>query len=157
MFNLPFASQCDNSPLGTGLINLCLNIGSEVDSAHDAVAELFVEDRLEGIAVVLYNLVETVNEGLCGRHRPCLASVGEAQQLLRQDFAGNIEGSAQFVNVLGRSCCLSVEERSNCNFGAAGELGELLKSHGLGCLGLEKELAVGGQTALVGSLESMLV
>jgi hypothetical protein len=52
---------------------------------------------------------------------------------------------------------LSIEERSNCYLGAASKLSELLKSHGLGCLGLEKKLAVGGQTALVGSLESMLV
>lgn len=157
MSNLPFASQRDNSPLGASLIYLCLNLGSKIDSTHNTVAKLLIEDRLEGIAVVLYNLVETVDEGLCGWHGSRLATVGEAQQLLRQDFAGNIEGSAKLVNVLGRSCCLSVEERSNCYLGSASKLSELLKSHRLGCLGFKKKLAVGGQTALVGSLESLLV
>lgn len=157
MLSLPFASQRDNSPLSTGLIYLCVHPGSEVDSAHDAITKLLIEDRLEGVAVGLYNLVETVNEGLCGWHGPCLTPEWVSLQLLRKGFAGNIEGSAELVNVLGRGCCLSVEERSNCNFGAAGDLGKLLKSHTLCCLGLEKKLAVGGQMALVGNLESMLI
>lgn len=75
---IPFALHCDHNPRRSVLIDFFVDLGVEADGAHDSVTELLVHDSLVGVAVVLHDLVEPVDEWLDRRHGSRPAPVGEA-------------------------------------------------------------------------------
>merc|ERR1712098_961078 len=87
----PFASHLNVDPCDAILVDLLLDVSRECNGAHDPVAKLLIEYRLVGIAIVLHNLVETVDQRLFGRHLDTLATVWEARQLRRQSCMINLE------------------------------------------------------------------
>lgn len=120
------------------LINLLLHLGAESNGAHDAIAKLLVQDGLVGIAVVLDDLVQAVDERLGGGHGPGVAAVRKGQQLGRQGLLGQVQQGGELLDVLGGGAGLAVEDGRHGDLAAAEELGNLGEGEvGLG-LGLEE-------------------
>jgi hypothetical protein len=84
--NIPLSSQGDNGPVVSLLVNLLLNLGAEGDGAHDSIAKLLVQHGLVGIAVVLHDLVQSVDERLDRWHGTSTATVWEAEELLLEEL-----------------------------------------------------------------------
>jgi hypothetical protein len=62
-----FAVKCDDAAVAALGIVALLKLELEVDGADDAVAEILVNERLEGRGIDLDHLVETIHGGV-GRH-----------------------------------------------------------------------------------------
>ena len=86
--NVPSSTQSDNSECGTSLINLGIDFGREIDTAHNAVAQLLVEYCLVRIAVILHDFVEAVHERVGRRHGSCSTTIREAHHLAGENLSG---------------------------------------------------------------------
>ena len=142
--NSPLAPPGNDDPGIPLLINLLLNLGAEADSAHDAVAKLLVQDSLVGVAVVLDDLVQAVDQRLDGGHGPRAATVGDGHQLGRKDLLGDVEERRELLDILGRGLGLSVEDGGDGDLAAVqqvGDLGEAQAGLGLGVEELDDVLA----------------
>jgi hypothetical protein len=58
-----FPVQCHHDPVA-GRVGYAFDIEAEADGAHDAVAELFVDEFLDGRSVELEYLLEPVDRGV---------------------------------------------------------------------------------------------
>lgn len=129
----------------TVLVDLLVHLGRERNCAHDAVAKLLVYDALEGVAVVLDDLVEAVDQGLDGRHGPSPAPVREAAHRRLEDLLAHSQDLRQLHDILAGRLRLAVEQRGDGNLAASELIGDLLERQLVGSLGIEESLRVGGQ------------
>ena len=154
---VPLPLHCDDDPGGTGLVDLLVDLCREADGAHDSVAELLVQDGLVRIAVVLDNLVQTVDEGFDGGHGPCAPTVRETLcQLGGQALGGDIQQLGEPLDVLGRGGGLAVEQSSAGDFATAEVGGDALEAEALGRFGVEEHGRVRGQSLGHGGLEHLI-
>lgn len=144
----PLAPQRNHSPRSTVLINLLVDFCRKANSAHDAIAKLLIHNRLVGVAIVLHNFVQTVNERLHGGHGSCAATVGEPRQLGRQLLGGEVEDFAELGNVRLGGLGLAVKESGDGDFLAAEVLCDFGKGQVGLCLGVEE---LTGSLVLAGS------
>ena len=100
-FDIPFSPKGDDHPGGASLVNFFVNSGVEADGAHDTVAKLLVHDGLESVAIVLDNLIQTVDQGLDWRHGACPPAVRKSHHLRSNGFLGNTEQFGQLVDIFG--------------------------------------------------------
>jgi riboflavin biosynthesis pyrimidine reductase len=75
-----FAVQCDHHAV-TGRVRAPLHGDTEVDRAHDAIAELFVDQFLEGRPVPLEHLVQPVDRRLKSEQDGDIVVHGSAQSV----------------------------------------------------------------------------
>lgn len=146
-YDIPLSLEGDDHPRGASLVDFFVNGSVEADGAHDSVAKLLVHDSLEGIAIVLDDFVQTVDQGLNWRHGACPAAVRESHHLLGNGFFRNTEQLGQLVDILGRSLDLPVEQAGNGNFTPPQMLGNGLEGQALVCLGLKERLGVSREAA----------
>lgn len=99
--DLPFSTKSDNSPVITILISLLLNLGRKRDSTHNPIPKLFIENRLVSIAVVLHNLIQSVDKGFLGRHFDGATTIGEAVELFLQRLLGDEKQIGQLFDIFG--------------------------------------------------------
>lgn len=123
--NLPLAPPGDDHPGIALLVNLLLDLGAEADGAHDAVAELLVQDGLVCVAVVLDDLVQAVDERLDGGHGPGAAAVGDGHELGGEDLLGDVEERRELLDVLGGGLGLAVEQGGDGDLAAVQQVGDL--------------------------------
>lgn len=128
-YTVPFAPQGDLCPLAL-LVGLLLHRRREANSAHDAIAELLVQDRLVRIAVILYNLEQAIHQRIFRGHIQSSSSVGESSEVCLELFSGDIQYFGKLLDVLRRGHGLSVEQSSDC----------YLLTSDLLCNGLEGEV-----------------
>lgn len=125
--NSPLAPEGDLDPVAL-LIRLLLNVRAEGNGTHDTVTKLLVQHSLVGIAVVLDDLVEAVDQGLLRGHLHLVASVRVARHLgsLQCRFV-DFEAFGEVLDVFWRGLSLSVEQGSNCYLIAAQCFGDSLE------------------------------
>lgn len=116
--DLPFPFEGNDNPRGASLVDLLFDLGGEADGTHDAVTELLVEDGLVGVAVVLDNLVEPVDERFYGRHGSGAAPIGEGSQLRSNFLPGQFQELGQAIDIFRRCGRLAVEQGSTGNLTA---------------------------------------
>lgn len=83
--NSPLSPQRNNCPVIALLIRLLLNLCAEGNRTHNAIPKLLIQYRLVRISIILHNLIQPVDQRLDWRHGSRTSSVGETEQLLRQD------------------------------------------------------------------------
>lgn len=98
---LPFPTKSDNSPVITILISLLFNLGRKRDCTHNPIPKLLIENRLVGIAIVLHDLIESVDKGFLGRHLDRAATIGEAVELFLQRLLGDEKQIGQLFDIFG--------------------------------------------------------
>lgn len=135
---LPFTTKSDNSPVVTVLISLLLNLCRKRDSTHNPISELLVENRLVGIAIVLHDLIQSVDKGLLGRHLDRATAIGEAVELFLQGLLGDVKQIGQLLNVFARRLGLAVEYGSCSYFIATDMLADFLEAQLASCFGFEE-------------------
>jgi hypothetical protein len=143
--NSPFPPQCNHSPLPL-IINLLLNLGAEANGAHDTVTKLLIQHRLEGVAVVLDNLKESVDEWFLWWHVQSPPPIGPRGQLLSEGGLVDGEEGGEGLDVLGGSLGLAIEEGGYGDFVAPDFLADGLEGEVLFSLCLE-ESGRGGRKA----------
>lgn len=148
----PLAPEGDDSPV-TLLIGFLLDLGAERDGAHDAITELFVQNGLVGIAVVLDNLEEPVNQWLLWWHLQLPATVWVSRELLLKGGLVDFEDVGKILDVFGRGLGLAIEKGGNCDFLPAKGLGNGLKGKVLLLLGLEQDWGGGWKAWSDGGLQ----
>lgn len=153
--HLPLAPPRDDDPLRPVRVDLLLDVGREADGAHDAVAELLVQDGLVRVPVVLDDLVQAVDERLDGGHGPGPAPVRDGHELRGQRLPGEAQQAGQLVDVRRRGLRLPVEERRDGDLAAAEVPGDLLEGEVLFGLGGE-ELFPGAVGDVVSSCQPFL-
>ena len=125
------------------MVYLLLNLRGEGNGTHDAVAELLVYDALEGVPVVLDDLIQAVDQGLHGRHGAGAAPVGEASHGGVEALPGHAQDRRELRDVRVRRLRLAVEQRGDRDLAASQLVGDLLECELLGRLGVEERLRVG--------------
>lgn len=98
------------------LINLLLDLRAETDGAHDTIAEFLVQDSLISIAIVLNNLIQSVDQRLDRWHWSRAAAIWEAQKLCLEDLVVCAKDLAQLLDIFWRCLCLTVEEGGDGDF-----------------------------------------
>lgn len=143
----PLPPQRNNRPIIPLLIHLLLDLRTEGDGRHDAVAKLLVQHGLVGVAVVLHDLVQSVDQRLDRRHGPRAPAVRETQQLGAERGLGDVEDAGERADVCCRGLRLPVEERGHGHLGAPQLFGDAGEGEGLGSFGVEEGLG-GGREAV---------
>lgn len=82
--NIPFPSHSNDNPTIPVLVFLFVNLGGKCNGTHDSIPELLIQDGLVGIPIILYNLIESVDQRFLGRHLHDMPPGRIARQLLRQ-------------------------------------------------------------------------
>lgn len=150
---LPFSTKSNNSPVITILINLLLNLRRERDSTHNPISKFLIENRFVGITIILHNLIQSVDEGLLGRHFDGVTAIGEAAEVILQSLLGDEKQIGQLFDVFGRCLGLSVEYGSCGYFIATEVLANFLEAQLVGCLGFEENCGYGGEIGVLCGLD----
>ena len=141
--NIPFASKCDNGPSIALLIDLLLNLCAKRNRAHNPVAKLLVQYRLERVSIVLHNLVKSVDQRIFWRHWTSRSSVRVNTERLGQVLLGDVESGGEDLYILRGSGGLPIEESRNGDLGTVELLCKVLESEVVLGFGLEEELGGG--------------
>lgn len=143
---IPFASQGNDSPSVSILICLLLHLCREADRAHDSVPEFFIEDSFVRIAVILYNLIQTINQRLSRRHVHDLSPEWVACQLFLELPMVNPQNGRELLDIFRSSLRLTVKDTRNSDFVTTKLLADLLKGETLGGFGFEQSIGLYGET-----------
>ena len=135
--HLPLAAQSDDSPI-TLLISLLLDLGAERDGAHDTITKLFVQDGLVGVAIVLYNLEQSVYQRLFWWHLHLATTVWESRQLDLETFLWHFKKLGKLFDVLRRGLSLAIEQSGYGDLRSTEVLGNGLEGEVLLGFGFEK-------------------
>lgn len=119
--DIPFSTKSDNSPVITIFISLLLNLGRKRDSTHNPISKLLIENRLVSIAIVLHNLIQSVDKGFLGWHFDGPTTIGEAVELFLQRLLGDEKQIGQLFDIFRWRFGLAVEYGS-CGYFIATEV-----------------------------------
>ena len=143
--DIPFASQSDDSPIIAVFIRLFFDLGREGNSTHNPISKFLIQYGLVCVSVVLYNLVETVNQWLLGRHIHDLTTKWIACQLLAESNLIHAQDIAELFHIFGGCLGLAVEDSCDSYFVAAKLLCYVFKGEVLGCFCFEKSWGLNGE------------
>lgn len=144
--NVPFTPQSDDGPIVPILVRFLLHLGRERDGAHDAIAELLVQDSLVGVSVVLDDLEQAVDQRFLGRHVDGSAPIRESLELLLQRALLDAEDGSQLLDIFRGWLGLAIKDGSDGDFIAAYFFGDGLEGQVLLRLGFEEGWRGGWKT-----------
>ena len=150
--DIPFASQGDNSPIVPIFVRLFLNLGGERNSAHNSISKLLIQYGLVCVSVVLYNLVEAVDQGLPGRHVHDLSTERVSCQLRAELNLIHAQDIGELLHIFGCRLGLTVEDCCNSYFITAKLLCYVFKCEVLGCFRFEEGRGLNRQAVTQGGL-----
>lgn len=145
--NLPFTPEGDDGPVVPILVRLLLHLGRERNGAHDAIAELLVQDSLVGVSVILDDLEQAVDQWFLGRHVDGPTPIRETLELLLQRALLDAEDGSQLLDIFRGWFGLAIKDGGDGDFIAAYFFGDGLEGQVLLRLGFE-ESWIGGWKAV---------
>lgn len=96
---MPFSSDVDVNPLNSVFVGFFLDLGGESNCAHDPISKLLIDNSLVSIAIVLNDLIQSVDQRLLGWHLDALSTVGESSQLRRESCFVDTEVRRQLLDI----------------------------------------------------------
>ena len=117
--DIPFAPQRNDSPIVPILIRLFLDLCRERNSAHDAIPKLLIQNSLVCVSIILYNLIEAVDQRFLGRHVHDLTTERVACQLFAERALVHPQDVGKLFGIFRRRLGLSVEDGCDSYFIAA--------------------------------------
>ena len=154
--DLPFAPQGDDCPVVPILVRLLLHLCRERYSTHDTVPELLVQYRLVCIAIILHDLVKTVDQWFSRWHIHNLSSERIPGQLFSELPVVDAQDLGEFLNILWYSLGLAVENSCHSHLVAPELLRDIFEGHILGCFGFEKDMSLHREAVSEGALHLVI-
>ncbi len=139
------------------LVHLLVDMSGEGNGAHDTVPEFLVQNRLVRITIVLYNLVETIDQRFLGRHLHALSSVWETPHLCLKCGMVDSKVVGEILDIFWGGLGLSIEQGSCGDLVSANLFGDGLKGHLLLRFRLEQGNGGGGQVIVLRHLIMLVV
>lgn len=143
--HIPFASHGDDSPIVSILICLLLHLCREADRAHNPIPEFFIENGFVCISIVLYNLIQTIDQRFSRRHVHDLSPEWVACQLFLKLPMVNPKNGRELLDIFRSGLRLTVEDAGDGNFVATKLLADLLECETLGGFGFEQGIRLYGE------------